>query len=49
MQSEKWLTSAIESIALLKIELDNLQQVIAKQKQDINVLSVELESRLSVE
>ena len=49
MQSEKRLTSAIESVALLKIELDNSQQVIAKQKQDITALSIELESGLSVE
>ena len=49
VQSEKRLTSAIESVALLKIELDNSQQVIAKQKQDITALSAELESGLSVE
>ena len=49
VQSEKRLTSAIESVALLKIELDNSQQVIAKQKQDITALSTELESGLSVE
>ena len=49
VQSEKRLTSAIESVALLKIELDNSQQVIAKQKQDITALSIELESGLSVE
>ena len=49
VQSEKRLTGAIESVALLKIELDNSQQVIAKQKQDITALSAELESGLSVE
>ena len=49
VQSEKRLTNAIESVALLKIELDNSQQVIAKQKQDITALSTELESGLSVE
>jgi len=49
VQSEKRLTSAIESVALLKIELDNSQQVIDKQKQDITALSAELENGLSVE
>ena len=49
VQSEKRLTSAIESVALLKIELDNSQQVIAKQKQDITALSAELENGLSIE
>jgi FtsZ-binding cell division protein ZapB len=49
VQSEKRLTGAIESVALLKIELDSSMQVIAKQKQDITVLSVELEKGLSVE
>jgi len=49
VQSEKRLTGAIESVALLKIELDSSLQVIAKQKQDITVLSAELEKGLSVE
>jgi phage I-like protein len=49
VQSEKRLTGAIESVALLKIELDSSMQVIAKQKQDITVLSAELEKGLSVE
>jgi hypothetical protein len=49
VQSEKRLTGAIESVALLKIELDSSIQVIAKQKQDITVLSAELEKGLSVE
>jgi len=34
---------------LLKMELDSSLQVIAKQKQDITVLSAELEKGLSVE
>jgi len=49
VQSEKRLTGAIESVALLKIELDSSLQVISKQKQDITVLSAELEKGLSVE
>ena len=49
VQSEKRLTGAIESVALLKIELDSSMQVIAKQKQDITALSAELEKGLSVE
>ena len=49
VQSEKRLTGAIESVALLKMELDSSMQVIAKQKQDITVLSAELEKGLSVE
>jgi len=49
VQSEKRLTGAIESVALLKMELDSSLQVIAKQKQDITALSAELEKGLSVE
>jgi len=49
VQSEKRLTGAIESVALLKMELDSSMQVIAKQKQDITVLSAELEKGLTVE
>ena len=49
VQSEKRLTGAIESVALLKIELDSSMQVIAKQKLDITALSAELEKGLSVE
>jgi len=49
VQSEKRLTGAIESVALLKIELDNSLEVIVKQKQDITTLSAELEKGLSVE
>jgi phage I-like protein len=49
VQSEKQLTGAIESVALLKMELDNSLEVIVKQKQDITALSAELEKGLSVE
>ena len=49
VQSEKRLTGAIESVALLKIELDNSLEVIVKQKQDITALSTELEKGLTVE
>ena len=49
VQSEKQLTGAIESVALLKIELDNSLNVIAKQQQQITTLSAELEKGLSVE
>jgi phage I-like protein len=49
VQSEKRLTGAIESVALLKMELDNSLEVIVKQKQDITALSTELEKGLSVE